>query len=146
MDTNSGFFARRSTCGRIFPPETEKINPLSPHYLVYVRNDGEVRLAYTQVKTTLNLFRELAQGKTEPCAELCRLFDRDTENGENMRQPSRLIAKAVESITATFQQKLSAGLQSNRQFILPTAEDQPDDDGEDFELVTWLVLREPDPR
>lgn len=125
--------------------ETEKINPLSPHYLAYVRNDGEVRLAYTQVKTTLNLFRELALGKTEPYTELCRLFDRDTGNGTDMGQPSRLIAKAVDSITATFQQKLVSGLQSSRRFVLPAVEDQPDEDADDFELVTWLVLREPDP-
>ncbi|WP_043588391.1 helicase-related protein [Geminisphaera colitermitum] len=120
--------------------ETEKINPLAPHYLVYVRADGEVRLAYTQVKTILNLFRELALGKTEPYAELCRLFDRATANGSDMGHQSRLIRSAVESITATFQQKLAAGLQHSRQFILPVAEAQPHDDEAGFELVTWLVL------
>ncbi len=120
--------------------ETEKINPLAPHYLVYVRNDGEVRLAYTQIKTILNLFRELALGKTEPYTELCRLFDRTTQNGNNMSRQSRLIASAVQSITATFQQKLAVGLQTSRQFVLPVAEAQPHDDETEFELVTWLVL------
>ncbi|MDR1009774.1 MAG: phospholipase D-like domain-containing protein [Opitutaceae bacterium] len=130
--------------------ETEKINPLAPHYLVYVRaggevadgevTGGEVRLAYTQVKTTLTLFRELALGKTEPYAELCRLFDRATANGTDMAVQTRLIRTAVESITATFQQKLAAGLQHNRQFILPSVEEQPHNNEADFELVTWLVL------
>jgi SNF2 family DNA or RNA helicase len=122
--------------------ETEKVNPLAPHYLVYLRDDGEVRLAYTQVKTTLNLFRDLALGRSEPYIELCRLFDRQTGNGTNMGQQSRLIASAVESITATFQQKLASGLQHSRQFILPVADAQPHGDETEFELVTWLVIRD----
>lgn len=121
--------------------ETEKVNPLAPHYLVYVRHDGEVRLAYTQVKTILNLFRELALGHPEPYAELCRLFDRATDNGADMSIQSRLIRAAVQSITATFQQKLAAGLQASRQFVLPVAGDQPAGDETEFELVTWLVLQ-----
>jgi SNF2 family DNA or RNA helicase len=121
--------------------ETEKVNPLSPHYLVFVRADGEVRLAYTQVKTILNLFRELALGHAEPYTELCRLFDRATANGSDMGAQSRLIASAVQSITATFQQKLAQGLQTSRQFVLPVAADQPTDDEAEFDLVTWLVLQ-----
>jgi hypothetical protein len=99
---------------------SERINPLSPHYLVYVHATGEVRLAFTQAKTVLNLFRQLALGKSEPYAELCRLFDRQTEQGGDMRTYTRLIGQAVESITATFQQRLATGLQHNRRFVLPT--------------------------
>lgn len=122
--------------------ESEKLNPLSPHYLVYVRASGEVRLAYTQVKSVLNLFRELALGKTEPYAELCRQFDDTTRNGTQMQAYTRLVTAAVESITATFQRKLAAGLQSSRQFVLPLAEEQPTTDETEFELVTWLVLQD----
>jgi SNF2 family DNA or RNA helicase len=120
----------------------EQINPLAPYYLVYVQADGEVRLAFTQSKTVLNLFRELALGQTEPYVELCRLFDRQTEQGGDMRAYSALIGRAVESITATFQQRLAGGLQHSRQFILPTADEQPQTDSA-FELITWLVLLEP---
>ncbi|MDR0535176.1 MAG: hypothetical protein LBG65_02295 [Puniceicoccales bacterium] len=134
-----GLFAKNAGAARP-TTGTEKINPLAPHYLVYVRADGEVRLACTQVKTILGLFRELALGKTEPCAELCRLFDRATANGADMGHPSRLIRSAIESITATFQQKLATGLQTSRQFILPAVEEQPRANETEFALVTWLVL------
>ncbi len=87
--------------------------------------DGEVRLAFTQVKTILNLFRELALGQTEPYAELCRLFDRQTAQGTDMTACSGLIARAVESITATFQQRLATGLQGRRDFVLPELAAQP---------------------
>ena len=83
-----------------------------------------MRLTFTQAKTILNLFRELALGKAEPYAELCRLFDRQTAQGADMRGYSALVHAAVESITATFQQKLAAGLRHSRQFVLPTVEEQ----------------------
>jgi SNF2 family DNA or RNA helicase len=121
-------------------PQGERINPLAPHYLVYVHDTGEVRLAFTQAKTVLNLFRGLALGHDEPYAELCRLFDRATENGADMSRQSRLIASAVQSITATFQQKLATGLQGRRDFVLPLADEQPQEDETAFELITWLVL------
>lgn len=121
---------------------SERINPLSPHYLVYVHATGEVRLAFVQAKTVLNLFRQLALGKSEPYTELCRLFDRQTDQGSNMSAYTNLIGQAVESITTTFQQRLATGLQGNRAFVLPTAGEQPRSDSV-FELVTWLVLLSP---
>jgi hypothetical protein len=121
---------------------SERINPLAPYYLAYVHTSGEVRLAFTQSKTILNLFRELALGKSEPYVELCRLFDRQTAQGADMRTYSRLLANSVASITAMFQKRLAGGLQHSRQFILPTIDEQPQPDS-DFELVTWLVLLAP---
>ena len=122
--------------------QSERVNPLAPYYLVYVQAGGEVRLAFTQSKTVLNLFRELALGKSESYAELCRLFDRQTEQGGDMSTYSRLLTNAVESITATFQKRLAAGLQHSRQFVLPTMTEQPQPDSA-FELVTWLVVLAP---
>jgi hypothetical protein len=123
-------------------PQGERINPLAPYYLVYVQADGQVRLAFTQSKSVLNLFRELALGKSQPYVELCRLFDRQTEQGADMRAYSRLLGQAVESITATFQKRLASGLQGSRQFVLPTLDEQPREDSA-FELVTWLVILAP---
>ena len=52
------------------------------------------------------------------------------------------IASAVQSITATFQQKLASGLQGRRDFIIPLAIEQPQEDEAAFDLVTWLVLHD----
>jgi SNF2 family DNA or RNA helicase len=123
-------------------PQGERINPLAPHYLVYVLATGEVRLAFTQAKTVLNLFRGLALGHDEPYIELCRLFDRQTDNGSDMSHQSRLIAAAVQSITSTFQQKLASGLQGRRDFVIPLAGEQPQEEESAFDLVTWLVLHD----
>lgn len=123
--------------------QTEKVNPLAPHYLVYVHADGQVRLTFTQAKTTLNLFRELALGKSEPYIELCRLFDRQTGQGSDLRAYDRILAAAVDAIAGTFQKRLATGLQSSRAFVLPEIADQVLPTSE-FELVTWLVVLAPD--
>jgi superfamily II DNA or RNA helicase len=119
----------------------EKVNPLAPYYLAFVHADGQVRLTFTQSKTILNLFRELALGKAEPYAELCRLFDRQTEQGRSMGLYSDLLAASVEAVTAGFQRKLADGLQSGRHFVIPNLAEQVSPDSE-FELVTWLVILE----
>ncbi len=119
--------------------QNEKINPLAPHYLAYVHADGQVRLAFTQSKTILTLFREFALGKTEPFAELCRLFDAQTQQGHHMDLYDGLLRAAVVSVVDGFQKKLAAGLQSGRSFILPETDEQVRET-EDFELVTWLVI------
>ena len=129
--------------GKAETGQNEKVNPLAPHYLVYVHADGQVRLTFTQAKTILNLFRELALGKKEPYVELCRLFDRQTQQGNDMQSYSRLLKTSVESITSTFQKKLADGLKSSRQFVLPTEDEQVLPDSE-FELLTWLVILKPE--
>lgn len=117
----------------------EKVNPLAPHYLAFVHADGQVRLAFTQAKTILSLFRELALGKTEPYEQLCRLFDRQTEQGAKMDDYDRLLRSAVDSIANTFQKRAAGGLQRGRDFVLPKASDQVAPNS-DFELLTWLVI------
>jgi SNF2 family DNA or RNA helicase len=117
----------------------EKVNPLSPYYLAYVHADGQVRLTFTQAKTILMLFRELALGKTEPYEELCRLFDQQTEQGQSMSAYDQQLRAAVTSVVGTFQKKLAVGLQSGRDFLLPEFDEQVKE-STDFELVTWLVI------
>jgi hypothetical protein len=93
------------------------------------------------VTAFLSLFRELALGKAEPYAELCRPFDRQTEQGRSMGLYSDLLAASVEAVTAGFQRKLADGLQHGRHFVLPNLAEQVSPDSE-FELVTWLVILE----
>ena len=49
---------------------------------------------------------------------------------------------SVQSITATFQQKLASGLQGRRDFVIPLVEEQPQEDEAAFDLVTWLVIHD----
>ena len=59
--------------------ECEKINPLNPYFLVYIREDGEVRFNYTTSKSILEIYRLLCTDETAPYEKLCDLFNKETK-------------------------------------------------------------------
>ncbi len=118
----------------------ETVNPLQPYFLVYIRNDGEVRYNFTSPKQVLEIFRAVSQGKTEPYSELCEFFDAQTKHGEDMSQYNELLDKAVSAIAAQFGRKSVGNLFSGRggklvssQTAIKTATD--------FDLISWLVIK-----
>lgn len=125
---------------RHLPSEISPLNPLAPHYLVYVHDDGTVRFTFAQPKQTMLLFRELAAGEPKAFERLCDLFDQRTQNGEDMAHYHTLILKALASIEHTFQRRAAATLLGGRGAVLPTATEAPTADANAFDLVTWLVI------
>lgn len=118
------------------------INPLRPYFLVYVLEDGNVRFGFAQPKQILEIYRHLCSGKSAPYAELCDLFDQETEHGTKMDVYGALLRKAIDAIAVTFRRRAASGLQSNRAFVLPGEDDQVDEHS-DLELITWLVVKKP---
>lgn len=82
----------------------EKVNPLQPYFLVYVRNDGTVGSTYTP-KQILDIYRLLCTGKNEPIQQLCDLFNEETNNGLDTSQYAALLAESIKAITGTFKKK-----------------------------------------
>jgi SNF2 family DNA or RNA helicase len=120
----------------------DTVNPLQPYYLVYVRDDGNVRFSFAQPKQILEIYRLLCSGKVAAYEQLCQLFDTETKNGMDMCLYNKLLAAAVDSIAKTFQKRVAAGLQTSRDFIIPDQKEQARETT-DFELITWLVLKAP---
>jgi SNF2 family DNA or RNA helicase len=120
----------------------EQINPLQPYYLVYVHDDGNVRLNFIHPKQILNIYRQLCSGKAAAYEDLCAAFDQQTKDGSDMSHYDRLLQRCVDAISATFQRRVAGGLQDSRSFIIPEQDEQPNDTSE-FELVTWLVIKAP---
>ena len=119
----------------------ETVNPLQPFYLVYVRDDGIVRYSFAQPKQILEIYRLLCSGKAAAYEQLCQLFDTETANGSDMSHYSDLLGKSVQSIAETFRRRTAAVLQSGRGALIAPKSEQPEEDN-DFELITWLVLKE----
>ena len=142
-DTASAGGPQRPGSGEAQPPDSANINPLAPHYLVYVHDDGTVRFSFAQPKESLLLLRELAAGEATAFDKLCDLFDARTNEGADMSHYDGLIQKALASIERTFQRRAAAGLLSGRGGVLPTASEAPVADQGQFDLVTWLVIIEP---
>ena len=116
-----------------------EVNPLAPHYLVYIHDDGNVRLTFAQPKQSLEIFRTLAAGNPSASDKLCDLFDDRTKQGTDMAHENHLLERAVESIKATFGKRAASALFSSRDGKLPSADDTPKSSA-DLELVTWLVI------
>jgi hypothetical protein len=79
--------------------------PLSPHFLVYVGDDGSVVLPYTQAKQILDQLKRLCVGRDLPDAGACARFDRATKDGEDMRKLQSLLAAAVASIVGKSEER-----------------------------------------
>jgi hypothetical protein len=122
----------------------EQINPLQPFFLIYVRDDGEVRYSFAQPKQILEMFRLLCAEQTTPYQALCDLFDTRTNNGANMAAQSALLEKAVASIAGTFSRRAMAGLRASRSGQLPERAKQVTSTT-DFDLITWLVILDMQP-
>lgn len=126
---------------RIEAAGNETVNPLQPYFLVYIREDGEVRYNFTAPKQVLEICRAVGQGKTEPYADLCEIFDAQTKHGEDMSRYSGLLDKAAYAIAAQFGRKSVGNLFAGRGGKLTDASKQIKDPA-DFELITWLVIKD----
>lgn len=106
------------------PSSAREINPLQPYYLVYVLDDGNVRLGFAQPKQALALLREICAGVTTAYDDLCAAFDAATQDGQAMAHYTRLLERAVAAIAATFQRRMATALQSSRSAVLPALAEQ----------------------
>lgn len=119
----------------------EAVNPLQPYFLVYIRDDGEVRYNFTAPKQVLEVFRAVCQGQTEPHAKLCELFDEETDHGQDMSRYSGLLNKAVTAIAAQFGRKNAGNLFTGRGGKLLSSQGTIKNTT-DFDLITWLVIKD----
>ncbi|MCD6274155.1 MAG: NgoFVII family restriction endonuclease [Deltaproteobacteria bacterium] len=118
----------------------EAVNPLSPYFLVYVRDDGTVRFNYTHVKQILEIFRLLSTGVDKPYEKLCDIFNNETDNGSKMEKYSALLKIAVKEINSVFKKKANIKLtQSRGALLIPKTKHART--SEHFELITWLIIR-----
>jgi SNF2 family DNA or RNA helicase len=118
----------------------EKVNPLQPYFLVYVRTDGTVRYNFTHPKQILDIYRLLCTGKNEPIQELCDLFNEETNNGLEMKEYTDLLLNAISAIKGSFKRKNLSMLTNSRSAAIIPSEKQIDGSGK-FELITWLILK-----
>lgn len=122
--------------------DTVKINQhnrLHPHYLVYIAKDGEIIANHTEVKKLLDLIRTSCKGQSEPIAEVCRLFNHQTDEGRAMRAYSDLLGAAIRSIIDVKEEKdLDSLFTGGKTTALLNTISGLDD----FELIAFLVVQD----
>ncbi len=119
----------------------DRVNPLQPYFLVYIRDDGTVRYNFTHAKQILSILQACCLGRASAYDALCRAFDADTQSGTDMTRYEDLLAKAVAAIEHHFNRRNLANLFSGRGGRLIASSDKASG-FDDFDLVTWLVIRE----
>ena len=114
-------------------------NRLHPFHLIYIDQEGATIANHTEVKKLLDLARTGCRGRGQPVADVCRIFNSETDDGRDMRAYSDLLEQAVHSI---------AGVQAEKEL------DSLFSDGKtsaltndiaglgDFELVAFLVVKQ----
>ena len=113
-------------------------NRLHPFYMVYISETGEVICDHLSPKNMLDKMRFLCKGKTEPIPELYQPFNRETRDGRNMNQYSKLLGEAIASIIEVKDESDIDGFLDGGQVSFLTNEIRGLDD---FELICFLVIR-----
>ncbi len=114
-------------------------NRLHPFYLVYIGDDGEVLADHTEVKKLLDLVRTSCKGLDEPILSVCRIFNEETSDGRDMTRYSDLLGQAIRSMVKVKEEKDLDSLFSG---FTTTALVDVISGLDDFELITFLVIRE----
>lgn len=113
-------------------------NRLHPFYMVYISNDGEVICDHLSPKQMLDKMRLLCKGKTEPIPEVYRQFNKETRDGRDMSQLSKLLGQAIASIIEVKEESDIDSFLGGGQVSFLSNEIKGLDD---FELICFLVVR-----
>ncbi len=114
-------------------------NRLHPFYMVYVSNEGEVVCDHLSPKALLDKMRYLCKGKKEAITELCRKFNKETKDGYDMSELSKLLGTAISSIIDVKGESDIDSFLGGRQVSFIDNEIKGLDD---FELICFLVVKQ----
>ena len=113
-------------------------NRIHPFYMVYISEEGEIVCDYLNPKKLLDTMRLLCRGKSEPVMELCKKFNRETDDGRKMGEVSELLSEAINSIIdAKEESDIDSLFKSGGTTALLSAVSGLDD----FELICFLVVK-----
>ena len=118
--------------------QSKEQNPLFPYYMVYIRDDGEVQLSFLHAKKILDYYKKLCSGKDQVLKELVDEFNKETNDGRNMKHYSDLLEASIENLIG---KKQDIGVASLFSKGGTTMQRSLFDGIEDFELITFLVLK-----
>ena len=120
----------------------DSLNRIHPFYMVYISNDGEVVCDYLNPKKLLDDMRLLCRGKDKPIREAYQPFNEETDDGRKMSRMSALLSDAINSIIDVKEDSdIDSLFKSGGTSALLSEVTGLDD----FELVTFLVVKEGEP-
>ena len=113
-------------------------NRIHPFYMVYISEEGEIVCDYLNPKKLLDTMRLLCRGKSEPCMELCKRFNDETDDGRKMGEISELLSEAINSIIDVKEENdIDSLFMSGGTTALLSAVSGLDD----FELICFVIVK-----
>ena len=115
----------------------QTVNPLYPYFLVYIRDDGTVRYNFTNSKKILEILQLICRNEKEAFDTLCDLFNRETQDGKDMKVYENLLSKASDEVVRMFKKREAFRLTQSRDAVIVKKANNL----RDFNLVTWFVIK-----
>jgi len=130
------FFCLRSENAKI---RVDTTYALEPHFLVFVSDNGEVVLNFTQTRRFLDLIKKLALGRSQADTRAHQRFADRTRDGADMEHYQMLLDSAVAAVSGIAEEK---GVESlfHRGGTTPIREGHRGLDN--FEVVAFLAVLE----
>lgn len=119
--------------------KTKTKNRLHPFYMVYISKSGNVIYNHLDSKSVLTVFRNLCKGQSSPIESLCKQFNAETLNGNDMTVYSTLLNKAIRSILEVKKESEINSLFKLGGTVFSANEKIEGLD--DFEIVCFLVVK-----
>ena len=116
----------------------DKLNRLHPFYMVYISNEEEIICNHISPKKTLDLMRYLCKGNSEPILDLCKEFNKETQDGRKMGNYSKLLESAIASIINVKEEKDMISFFNDVETISVINKISG---LSDFELICFLVVK-----
>ena len=110
---------------------------LAPYYLVFVSDEGQIQLNFTQPRQILDVLKKECVGFSSPQATPIGQFNRRTQGGKEMRHYQRLLEKAIDAIVGQEQEQgIQTIFQRGGIRLAGDASRRLDD----FEVVAFIAL------
>jgi len=134
------FLRQRNTAG---PKQRQRpASPVHPFYFCYIQDNGNIRYGCGNARQILAVFEAAATGITAPIIELCDRFDRETQQGRDMSLYDKLLNDVIAHIRQSHNSAQIEGLRSGGRGFMLSADSETPRSATDFELLTWLVIKD----
>ena len=135
------FFLRQRNAAQAGPRQ-RPASPVHPFYFCYIQDNGNIRFGCGNARQTLAVYEAAATGITAPITELCDRFDRETQRGRDMSLYDKLLNDVIAHIRQTHNSAQIEGLRTGGRGFMLSADSETPRGATDFELLTWLVIKE----
>jgi len=139
---NNNFIAGTIFCLKDINNKVE-FNPhyaLTPYYVVYVAENGNIIFNHLQGKKSLDIFKKLCSMNTDVDQNTVNNLNQETKNGKDMGAYQYMLECAIQSIVGKTEEKGIESLFSRGGTVLT----QDHFSGmEDFEVISYLIIKDP---